>query len=888
MRSQKPIYESGGPPPPISETPLMVQYHAVKAEHKDAVLFFRMGDFFEMFYEDAKIASKVLGLTLTSRGHGKAGDVPLAGFPHHALEVYLGKMIRAGYKVAICDQVEDPKLAKGIVKREVIQVATPGTLTEEKLLESKRNNFLAAVYFQEERCGLASADVSTGEFQITECPVRKLTDELESIHPSEILVSEDQSERLERTFRSNGFSPLITKRESWIFGRAYGYEMLTRHFGTTSLKGFGCEDLDAGLSAAGAVFTYLKETQKNDLSHIRGLRRYSDEQFMMLDASTRRNLEIAASMIGGRREGTLLSIVDRTLTPMGGRTLSSWLFRPLRQIKPIRERSDGVEELVAEKEMRRQIASLFKGMGDSERLIARVATGKAGPRDIVALKAGLKKIPPLRQILTDTRAEKLIGILNALAPCEPAVEAVEKALMDDPPVAVSDGGVIRDGYNKELDELRSIAFSGKDWIAKLQKTERERTGISSLKVGYNQIFGYYIEVTNPHLAKIPKDYIRKQTLVNAERFITPELKDMEDKILHAEEKLVELESRLFDELRKSVAEFSAPVQQNSRLIGELDALLSLAEIADEHRYVKPEIHEGNEIEIEEGRHPVVERLLPPGQPFIPNDVKLDNEENQVLIITGPNMAGKSTFIRQVGLIALMAQIGSFVPAKKARIGLVDRIFTRVGAQDNVAGGESTFLVEMNETANILNNATPKSLVLLDEIGRGTSTFDGLSIAWAVAEYLHNHPTIQAKTLFATHYHELTELALILPRVKNFNVAVREWGDHIVFLRKIVPGGCDHSYGIQVARLAGLPGEVIHRAKEILRNLEANELTPNQTPKLAAGGEGKWMVAQSPPQLDIFAGKESLLVEALQKLDVNSLTPLEALQKLDELKKMISE
>jgi DNA mismatch repair protein MutS len=868
------------------ETPLMSQYQSIKAEHRDAVLFFRMGDFFEMFYEDAKIASRVLGLTLTSRGHGKAGEVPLAGFPHHALEIYLGKMIRAGYKVAICDQVEDPRLARGIVKREVIQVATPGTLTLEKLLESKRNNFLSALYFLEDRCGIAFADVSTGEFTVTECPAEKAADEIESIGPSELLISDDQAERLERTIHKNGSPWTVTRRENWVFGRSYGHETLTRHFGTASLKGFGCEELDAGLSAAGAVITYLHETQKNALPHIRNLRLYSSAEFMTLDSATRRNLEIAASMAGGGREGTLLSILDRTRTPMGGRMLASWLHRPLTAIHPVRERLDAVEELVSGPDARSGLASALKGMGDSERLIARVATAKAGPRDLVALKVTLQKVPALRRILGEAAAARLSAVRDNLDPCESALEAIVKALVEDPPATLADGGAIREGFSAELDELREAAFSGKDWIARLQTTERQRTGISTLKVGYNRVFGYYIEVTNPHLAKIPEDYIRKQTLVNAERFITPSLKEMEEKILHAEEKLAVLESRLFDELRKFVSGFSGPIQNNSRLIGELDSLLSFAEAAGEYRYVKPEIHDRDGIEIEGGRHPVVERLLPPGQPFIPNDVRLDGTENQVLIITGPNMAGKSTYIRQVGLIVLMAQVGSYVPADRAGIGLTDRIFTRVGAQDNLAGGESTFLVEMNETANILNNATSRSLVLLDEIGRGTSTFDGLSIAWAVAEYLHNRPGLLAKTLFATHYHELTELALILPRVKNFNVAVREWGDHIVFLRKIVAGGCDHSYGIQVARLAGLPAEVISRAKEILGNLEANELDPNRTPKLAAGGGAAWKVAEPAPQMDMFAAKESLLAETLEKLDVNSLTPLEALQKLDELKKLI--
>lgn len=871
---------------PTADTPLMTQYLAVKAEHPDAVLFFRMGDFYEMFYDDARTASETLGLTLTSRGHGRAGEVPLAGFPHHALEGYLGKMIRAGYKVAVCDQVEDPKLAKGIVKREVVQVATPGTLTEERLLEGKRNNFLAAVVFGEKTCGLAWADASTGEFRAAECPPERLAEELASVRPAEILAPENQAGRLAGLLPSDGTAPPVTKREPWIFGRAYASETLNRHFGTVSLKGFGCEDLNEGLGAAGAVFAYLKETQRNDLGFIRSLKRHSADDYMRLDASTRRSLEIDSSMAAGGREGTLISVLDRTRTPMGGRTLVSWLARPLNRVESVRDRLEAVEELVGNRDLRAGLDGLLKGTGDAERLIARVAAGRAAPRDLLGLKKTLEKIPALREALAGVRSAGLAACRDAFSPCDDTVSRIASGLSDDPPVSLSDGGVIRDGYSAELDELRRIGSSGKEWIARLQNTERERTGISSLKVGYNQVFGYYIEVTNTHLARIPEGYTRKQTLVNAERFITPELKEMEEKILHAEERLGGLESRLFDELRRSVAADAAAVQENSRVLGELDVLLSFASAAEEYRYVKPDIDDGDTIDIQEGRHPVVERLLPPGQPFIPNDAGLDGRENQVLIITGPNMAGKSTFIRQVGLIVFMAQVGSFVPARSARIGLADRIFTRVGARDNVAGGESTFLVEMNETANILNNATPKSLVLLDEIGRGTSTFDGLSIAWAVAEYLHNHPSARSRTLFATHYHELTELALILPRVKNFNVAVREWGDHIVFLRKIQPGGADRSYGIQVARLAGLPAEVIKRAKRILENLEANELTPDREPRLAVPDPPALRVAEPAPQLELFSPAESRILQAIRSLDVNGLTPVDALKKLDELKRML--
>lgn len=872
---------------PEADTPLMAQYHAIKAQYRDAVVFFRMGDFYEMFYEDAQIASKVLGLTLTSRGHGKAGDVPLAGFPYHALEGYLAKMIKAGYKVAVCDQVEDPKLAKGIVKREVVQVVTPGTVTEEVLLQSKRNNFLSAVFLDANQCGMASVDVSTGEFFVTEFQKDKLPEMVQSISPSEILVSEEQSETIREILAKQGSFPFFTKREPWLFNPNTGQEILTRHFGTSSLKGFGIEELPLGIGCAGVVFRYLQETQKSALSHIRSIRRYAENDYMLLDSATRRNLEIAESW-GGEKEVTLLSILDKTHTPMGGRTLSGWLFRPLLKLEFIRERLDAVEELFSDKKLRNKIQEFLKGMADSERIIARVVSGKAGPRELIALKKTLERMGSVKNLLERVQSSLLIQIQNILSPCSEVVNRIEKALGENPPATVSEGGVFKPGYNPQLDELRTLAVSGKDWIARLQHTERDRTGIPSLKIGYNQVFGYYIEVTKPHLSKIPKEYIRKQTLVNAERFVTPELKEMEEKILHAEEKMAELEAALFQQLRNFVAGFSVPIQENSRAIGKLDALTSFAEIAEAYKYVKPEVHEGDIIEIEEGRHPIVERFLLPGEKFIPNDTVLDTSENQILIITGPNMAGKSTYLRQVGLIVLLAHIGSFVPAKKAKISLVDRIFTRVGAQDNIARGESTFLIEMQETANIQHNATSKSLVLLDEIGRGTSTFDGLSIAWAVAEYLHAHPTKRAKTLFATHYHELTELASLFPGIKNYNVAVREWADHIIFLRKIVPGGCDHSYGIHVARLAGLPQEVLERAKEILHNLESNALTPYQIPKWAVTKQKSLLVAQKPPQLDLFSAQESQIIDTLKKLDINTLTPIEALKTLDELKRLASE
>ncbi len=872
--------------PSSIETPLMTQYNAVKAKHKDTIVFFRMGDFYEMFNEDAVTASKVLGITLTSRGHGKAGDVPLAGFPYHALEGYLAKMLVAGFRVAICEQVEDPKEAKGIVKRDVVQIVTPGTVTSENILELKRNNYLLALFAKNGIWGFATADVSTGEFKVTECSEKKLIDEIESLRPSEILVSEKQKELLKQKLKSNNLNILLTGQDDWVFNWEFGYELLTKHFKTTSLKGFGCENLDQGISAAGAVLNYLKETQKNNLSHITSLNLYTDDDFMHLDAATRRNLEITASIMGGEKEGSLLSIIDQTKTPMGGRTLISWINHPLNHLEPICTRHESVEELYLDNQLRESLGITLRKVNDLERLLSKVVTNRANPRDIKALSNSLLIIPDMKDTLKKISSQLLRDINNNLESCKKLTKTIDNAIVDNPPTQLTNGGLIKQGYNAEVDTLREIAFSGKDWIAKLQTKEKDSTKIPSLKIGFNKIFGYYIEVTKTHLSKVPKHYIRKQTLVNAERFITPDLKEMEEKILKSEEKLIELEKKLFNKLNKYILNFSRKIQENGKCLGQLDSLLSLSEVAFQNRYVKPAMKNSDEIIIKEGRHPVVEKLLPPGEPFIPNDVTLNNTSDQILIITGPNMAGKSTYIRQVGLITLMAQIGSFIPATSAEIGIVDRIFTRVGAQDNLAGGESTFLVEMNETANILNNATQKSLILLDEIGRGTSTFDGLSIAWAVAEFLHSSEKVKAKTLFATHYHELTELALIFNRVKNYNVAVKEWGDNIVFLRKIVPGGCDHSYGIQVAKLAGLPQKVIERAKRVLNNLENNELTPNKLPKLARGNLPEKKVAE--PQLNMFTEQEHKLREALKKIDLNNLTPIDALNTLNELMKIIDD
>jgi DNA mismatch repair protein MutS len=866
----------------VKKTPMMEQYLSIKAKHQDAVLFFRMGDFYEMFFEDAKIASDVLGLTLTRRAHGKSADVPLAGFPHHSLDGYLVKMIQAGFRVAICEQLEDPKQAKTVVKRDVTEIVTPGTAFSDELLDSKRNNFLVSIYIIDSICGLAFADISTGEFSVAEVALPDMADEIDRTNPSEILISEEQEAFIQKRLAKLA-KIFVTKRENWLFSREYGYETLTRHFGTLSLKGFGCDDLTAGICAAGAVLHYLKEMQKSRLEHITGMKRLSGKAYMTLDSDTRRNLELLRSIRRGTSEGTLISVLDRTCTAMGGRRLVQWLLQPLVDPSEITARLDSVEELQAAEGTLDILRNELHQVGDIERIVSKVMTSRASARDIVALKSSLTIIPKLQSLLQATEAHLLQDICSHLDGLTPLVDEIGRAIVDDPPLAITEGGIIRRDYNKALDDYRDIAYSGKDWIARLQKEEKEKTGIPSLKVNFNKVFGYYIEVTRANLGKVPEYYIRKQTLVNAERFITPELKAYEEKVLEAEDKIFTLEYELFDHVRALAAEHARSIQNNARLISILDCLSGLATIATEHDYVRPEINTSTRIEIEEGRHPVVEKLLPYGESFIPNSTHLDNDTEQLIILTGPNMAGKSTYLRQVGLIVLMAQLGSFVPARRAVIGVTDKIFTRVGASDNLAGGESTFLVEMNETANILNNATPRSLVLLDEIGRGTSTFDGLSIAWAVAEHLHNSVRVAAKSIFATHYHELTELALILPRVRNYNVVVKEWGDNVVFLRRIEAGACDHSYGIQVAKLAGLPESVIGRAKEILSNLEANELAADKTPKLAQHHNSESDSREK--QIDMFAKTERRLQEMLSGLDVNAITPVEALLKLDELKKL---
>ncbi len=884
-------------------TPLMRQYYKIKDRHPNAILLFRLGDFYETFEDDARTVSRILGITLTRRANGQASEVPLAGFPHHALDNYLPKLVQAGLRVAICEQLEDPKYARKVVKRDVVEVVTPGVSFHDQLLHPKRSNYLAAVRWGAERhdrevVGFAFIDATTGEFGAAEVPASKIEEVLQTIAPAEVLVDKRQRERLQ-AFRDQGF--LITPQEDWCFGSDFAYEVLIRHFQTHSLKGFGVEDLKLGIVAAGAALYYLGETQKGRLPHIRRITRYQRDDYIALDAQTKRNLELITSMQGEGQEGTLMQMLDETLTPMGARLLRKWLVRPLRNVDNIKKRLDAVEALVVSRRLREALREELKQVGDLERIAAKICVARATPRDLVNLKLTLQQIPAVKSPLAQESCETLHRLGESLTLCQEVIDRIGKALVDDPPASASEGGLIRPGFNAELDELREISLSGKTWVARMQKKESERTGINSLKVGFNKVFGYYIEITNAHKSKVPEDYIRKQTLVNAERYITPELKEYEEKILTAEEKIAGLEAELFNSLRMLIAEETSALQLNASLLSMLDVFCALAEVADKYQYTRPDVHDGVELDIEDGRHPVVERMLAAGEPFIPNSVRLDSETEQILIITGPNMAGKSVVLRQTGLIVLLAQVGSFVPATRARIGIVDRIFTRVGASDHLAAGESTFLVEMNETANILNNATPRSLILLDEVGRGTSTFDGLSIAWALVEYLHERPDVAARTLFATHYHELNELAARLGRIRNYQIQVQEHDGKVIFLRKLVPGGADHSYGIEVARMAGLPEPIITRAQAILRHLESQHLVVEGAGNDGGveGGDGVQARMAAPgnmPPLDSSALQMSLfntqrdpvaeeLKEKLRVVEPNRMTPIEALMKLAELKRL---
>ncbi len=868
-------------------TPMMRQYLQIKQKFKDTILFFRLGDFYEMFFDDAKIASKILGITLTSRESGKGNKVPLAGIPYHAAESYISRLIKTGKKVAICEQVEDPKLARGIVKREIVRTITPGTVLSPALLEDKVHNYLAAINKQVylgngTKIGFSFIDPSTGEFRITELSnLTELLTELTRITPQECLIPSSLQEDELAVKIADEIT--ITFVDDWIFNHATGTNTLCELFGTSSLEGFGCENLHLGISAAGAIIHYLKETQRqSSLTYINRLIPYWTSDFMLLDAATLRNLELTRTIRSSEKTGSLIWVLDKTVTAMGGRLLRNWLHQPLINVEKIIERQQGVAEFVNSTTTRNDLNQALKNIHDIERLISRLDTGLANARDLVALKESLKIIPQVKTNLTSLNSKIIKDIEENLEDLPDITELIEKVIVDSPPLSLRDGGLIKEGYFQELDELRSLSKDAKGWIAKLAQDEIKRTKINSLKVGYNKVFGYYIEVTNPNLHLVPQDYIRKQTLTNAERFITPDLKEWEAKILNAHERIVEIEYEIFLKVRLQIIEEVKRIQKVANAIALLDVLVSLAQTAVENDYVLPEVNDSRSIFIKDGRHPVVERLLS-GERFVPNDTSVNDTTEQILIITGPNMAGKSTYIRQVALIVLMAQIGSFIPAAEASIGIVDRIFTRVGASDELAKGQSTFMVEMIETANILNNATPKSLIILDEVGRGTSTFDGVSIAWAVAEYIHNNPQSQARTLFATHYHELTELEFSLERIKNYNIAVKEWNDKIIFLRKIVKGGTDRSYGIHVAQLAGLPQEVITRATEILSSLEMTTIIEEGKPTLSTI---KPQNIPKPIQLTLFESSSHRVVDELKKIDLNKLTPLEALNRLSEFKKMV--
>ncbi len=853
-------------------SPMMKQYQDAKAACPDALLLFRMGDFYELFHEDAKTVARVLNLALTSRDKGE-NATPMAGFPHHQLESYLGKLIAAGYRAAICDQVEDARAAKGLVRRAITRVVTAGTVTDDALLDPHTSNFLAAVVPDDHAAGVAWVELSTGRFYAA-CFLRdRVADELARIGPAECLVAED----VEIGHWLNGTASLVTQRPGWAFSIGSATETLLSHFATHNLEGFGFTENDApAVRAAGAVLAYLQETQKASLAHIDRLTRYSPGESLEIDAATRRSLEITATLRDGQREGSLLGVMDRTLTSMGSRLMAQWLANPLVDVTAIDARLDAVAELVAETGLCAGLAEQFRGTHDMERLLARVTTGRCGPRDLSCLGRTLSKLPAIKAKLTARASGRLRELESQTELCADVRARLDKSLADECPISSREGAFIRDGFSAELDGLRDLTSGGKKWIARYQSEQAERLGVPNLKVGFNKVFGYYLEITNTHGNKIPADYIRKQTVKNAERYITPELKEYEERVLSADEKARDLEYNLFSELRDLVAREAARLQRTAAALAEVDVLVALAELARHRRYCRPRISTEPVIEIIDGRHPVLDEILTEGT-FVPNDVGCGGEHGTSLLITGPNMAGKSTYIRQVALIALMAQVGSFVPAKSATIGVADRIFARVGASDELHRGQSTFMVEMIETARILNAATSRSLVILDEIGRGTSTYDGMSLAWAVVEHLHDN--VGCRTLFATHYHELTSLADTLAGVRNLNVAVREWQDQVVFLHKILPGAADKSYGIHVARLAGVPGEVVERAKQILAQLENEQLASTSRAKSARGRK----IKTADLQLTLFAPEEHPLVRELSILDLNDMTPMAALRWLEEHK-----
>ena len=873
-------------------TPMMKQYLDMKSRHPDSILFFRMGDFYEMFHEDAKKASRILDIALTSRNKNSADPVPMCGIPYHAADTYIARIIKEGLKVAICEQVEDPKLAKGVVRREVIRIVTPGTVIDSSLLDSKRNNYLGAIYPFKDIYGFAVLDVSTGEFKITEFAgtdaFEALSDEIETLDLKEILVPGNAVEKDAGLISMKAMNnKIFNSYDEWVFEYEIAYSALKDKFHTVSLDGFGCEGLKLAIPAAGAIIHYIKDTQKSVLEHINRLSYYDKKNFLGLDSSTIQSLDLIYERDIHKKD-SLLSLLDETVTSMGARKLKDWILKPLIDLEQIILRHKTVEEFVKNSFLKSDIRELFKGMHDMERIIGRISFSLFGARDLAALKKSALILPVLWRKLEETQSHLIHEILKDWDNLHDLADLIEKSIVENPPASMKEGGVVRDGFNQELDDLRTILRDGKSWIARLEENEKKKTGITTLKVRYNKIYGYYIEVTKKNLDAVPENYIRKQSLVNCERFISQELKEYEAKILGAEEKMIALENEILQTVRDKITKEGKRVQKMAAKIAEIDVLLTFSEVSAKYNYSKPDMNDGFELQISEGRHPVMERMdLETG--FIPNDLNMDCELNRIMIITGPNMAGKSTYLRQVALIAIMAQVGCFVPAKEAKLGVVDKIFSRVGAQDNILKGQSTFMVEMNETANILNNATNRSLIILDEIGRGTSTFDGISIAWSVVEYLHDKTKTGAKTLFATHYHELTELSMVLDGVKNYNVLVREWNDKIIFLRKIAEGGSDKSYGIQVARLAGLLHEVLTRAKEVLSNLEKKEFNEAGVPALGQKQDTSSNQDNKIDQLQLFRDRQNdMLLQELENIDINGMTPVEALNKLNELKKKIKE
>jgi DNA mismatch repair protein MutS len=870
-------------------TPAMQQYHRMKAEHPDALLFFRMGDFYELFFEDAVVASRALEIALTSRAKDRDGAaIPMCGVPHHAVTGYVARLVKQGFRVALCEQMEDPRSAKGVVRREVVRVVTPGTQLEASALEAGETSYVLAISPGESALGAAWLDATTGDFFVSEWtgPSRwdRLRDEVGATHPREILVprSAELPPWLADPVESEGAIPRTPLDEAAFDSRS-GRRDLVAHFAVASLESFGCEALSQAAAAAGAALRYVRETQKRDLAHVTSLRTRHHGDGLVIDGLTRRNLELVENLADGGRRGTLLDVLDETATAMGSRLLRDWILRPLVHVEPIQDRLDAVEELAFRTVDRGRLREAFKGVQDLDRIVGRVTLGTASPRDLVALARSLRALPAAAEAVDGCSAPLVRGQLKDLDPPLGVAADVEATLVDEPPLLVRDGGLVRDGVDAELDELRQMSHGGRTTIAAIEERERSRTGIASLKVRFNRVFGYYIEVSRSNLGLVPPDYVRKQTIAGGERFITPELKEYEEKVLRADERILERESEIFDGLRGRVATAARDVQRTSRAAAVLDVLATLAEVSARYNYVKPRIGSGDELLYVEGRHPVMERVLP--DPFVANDLKMGDGAPRLLVLTGPNMGGKSTFLRQTALIVVMAQMGCFVPAREAKVGIVDRIFTRVGATDHILRGQSTFMVEMQETAHILRHATARSLILLDEIGRGTATFDGLSIAWAVAEQIARDPVAGGKTIFATHYHELTDLAADLPGVGNLHVSAREWHDTVVFLRKIEPGGSDRSFGIQVARLAGLPAPVVARAQEILRNLERTEFDREGRPRLARS-EQPAPPAEGGRQLALFAGIEESVLEDLRRLDLEHLTPLQALALLDELRKRL--